>query len=90
MRKAASGWDMMMRSIFLFAVAAALSGCASMNTATSDQTARVQSAVYVANDATSATQPGSLKPVIKPVDAASPMAQPESRPVTIFWFLGGR
>jgi uncharacterized protein YceK len=79
---------MTIRSIFLFAVAAALSGCASMNTATSDQTARVQSAVYVANDATSATPSNALKPVIaSDVDQKSPS---ESKPMRIFWFLGGR
>jgi uncharacterized protein YceK len=82
---------MTIRSIFLFAVAAALSGCASMGTATSDQTARVQSAVYVANDTTSATQGNPLKPAVtKTSDAASDLAAPESRPVTIYWFLGGR
>jgi len=82
---------MTIRNIFLFAVAAVLSGCASMNTATSDQTARVQTAVYVANDATSATQGSALKPALaKTSDAASELAAPESRPVTIYWFLGGR
>jgi hypothetical protein len=63
-----------------------------MDTADSGGTARVQSAVYrVTDDATSATQAGSLRPVIKSVDAASdPMASSKSAPVRIYWFLGGR
>jgi hypothetical protein len=85
------GWGMI-RSIFLLAVAAGLAGCASMDTADSSGTARVQTAVYrVSDNATSATQAGSLRPVIKSVDAASdPMAPSESPPVRIYWFLGGR
>ena len=68
---------MMIRSICLFAVAAALSGCASMDTAKSDSMARVQNAVYrVADDATSATKVTEQMPA-------------ESKPVRIFWFLGG-
>ena len=66
---------MTMRWVFLFTAAAALSGCASMNVANSDQTARVQPTAYqVADDTTSAT--GNMAV--------------ESRPVRIFWFLGGR
>lgn len=66
---------MTMRCVFLLAVAAVLSSCASMNTANSNQTAQVQPAAYrVADDATSATQ----------------MMPAESKPVRIFWFLGGR
>jgi uncharacterized protein YceK len=66
---------MTMRSILLLAVAAALAGCASMNMANSDQTARVQPAAYqVADDATGATQK-------MPAD---------SKPMKIYWFLGGR
>ena len=66
---------MTMRWVFLFVAAAALSSCASMKAANSDQTARVQPTAYVvADDATSAT--------------ANIMA--ESKPVRIFWFLGGR
>ena len=61
-----------------------------MNTATSDQTARVQSAVYVANDATSATPSNALKPVIVPEVASDQKAPSESKPMRIFWFLGGR
>jgi hypothetical protein len=69
---------MMIRSLCLFAIAAALSGCASMDTAKSDSMARVQNAVYrVADDATSAT-------------SATEKMPPESKPVRIFWFLGGR
>jgi len=69
---------MMIRSICLFAVAAALSGCASMDMAKSDSTAKVQNAVYrVADDATSATSATEKMPA-------------ESKPVRIFWFLGGR
>jgi len=67
---------MTMRCVFLLVVAAALSSCASMNAANSDQTARVQqTALYrVADDATSATE----------------KMPAESKPVRIFWFLGGR
>jgi hypothetical protein len=66
---------MTIRSILLLAVAAALAGCASMNTANSDQTARLQTASYqVAGDATGATE----------------KMPAESKPVRIFWFLGGR
>ena len=66
---------MMIRSICLFAGAAALSGCASMDMAKSDSTAKIQNAVYrVADDATSATE----------------KMPAESKPVRIFWFLGGR
>ena len=66
---------MTMRCIFFLAVAAALSGCASMNKVSPDQTAGLQPAVYrVADDATSATE----------------MMPAESKPVRIFWFLGGR
>ena len=65
----------MIRSICLFAVAAALTGCASMDTAKSDSTAGVQNAVYrVANDATSATE----------------KMPAEAKPMRIYWFLGGR
>jgi hypothetical protein len=46
-----------------------------MNTANSDQTARLQTASYqVAGDATGATE----------------KMPAESKPVRIFWFLGGR
>lgn len=66
---------MTMRSILLLAVAAALAGCASMNMTNSDQTARVQNTSYqVADDATGATQK-------LPAD---------SKPMKIYWFLGGR
>ena len=66
---------MTMRCVSLVVVAAVLSSCASMKAANSDQTARVQPAAYqLADDATSAT--GNM--------AA------ESKPVRIFWFLGGR
>ena len=66
---------MTMRCVFLLVVAAALSSCASMNAANSDQTARLQPAVYqVAGDATGATE----------------KMPAESKPVRIFWFLGGR
>ena len=70
----------MIRSVCLFAVAAALSGCASMDTAKSDSMARVQNAVYrVADDATSATS----------ATSATEKMPAESKPVRIFWFLGG-
>jgi len=66
---------MTMRSILLLSVAAALAGCSSMNMANFDQTARVQTASYqVANDATGATEK-------TPAD---------SKPMKIYWFLGGR
>ena len=66
---------MMRRSIFLLTVAAALSGCASMNKASPDQTAGLQPTAYrVADDATGATE----------------KLPAESKPVQIFWFLGGR
>lgn len=66
---------MTIRSILLLALAATLAGCASMDMANSSQTARVQPAVYrVAGDATSATE----------------KMPAESKPVRIFWFLGGR
>jgi len=65
---------MMRPSIFLLAIAAALSGCASMNTASPNQTAGLQPAAYrVADDATGATE----------------KLPAESKPVRIFWFLGG-
>ena len=68
----------MIRKLCLFAVAAALSGCASMDMAKSASTAKVQNAVYqVADDSTSATK-------------ASDQMPAESKPVRIFWFLGGR
>ena len=63
------------RSILLLAIAAALAGCASVDMANSGQTARVQPAVYrVADDATSATE----------------KMPAESKPMRIYWFLGGR
>ena len=66
---------MTIRSILLLAVAAALAGCASMNMANSDQTARLQTTSYqVAGDATGATEK-------TPAD---------SKPMRIYWFLGGR
>ena len=65
----------MIRGICLFAVAAALSGCASMDTAKSDSIAGAQNSVYrVANDATSATK----------------KTPAEAKPMRIYWFLGGR
>ena len=68
----------MIRSICLFAVAAALSGCASTDMAKSDSTARVQNAVYrVADDATSATSATEKMPA-------------DAKPMHIYWFLGGR
>jgi hypothetical protein len=71
----ASGWDMTIRSILLLAIAAALAGCASMDVANSGQTGGVQTAVYrVADDTTSATE----------------KMPAESKPMRIYWFLGGR
>jgi geranylgeranyl pyrophosphate synthase len=65
---------MTMRCVSLFA-AALLSSCTSMTAANSDQTARLQPTAYqLADDATSAT--GNMAT--------------ESKPVRIFWFLGGR
>lgn len=66
---------MTMRCVVLLTVAAALSGCASMNRASPDQTAGLQPTAYrVADDATGATEKTAA----------------ESKPVRIFWFLGGR
>jgi hypothetical protein len=66
---------MMGRNILLLAVAATLLGCASMTTANSGQTSGLQPAAYrVADDTTSA---------IEKMPA-------ESKPMRIYWFLGGR
>ena len=66
---------MTIRSILLLAVAAALAGCASTKMANSDQPARVQTAAYqVVDDATGATE----------------KVPADSKPMKIYWFLGGR
>ena len=80
-----------MHKIVLFAAAAALSGCASMNGGVSG-TASVQRAVYVVDPAstdakakltsTVAANAGTMK-------AADKMPG-ESKLMRIYWFLGGR
>jgi hypothetical protein len=73
---------------FLFAAATAVSGCASMDKMASNPMPRVQTAVFRVDDATSATQSNVLKTVATPdADQKSPS---ESKPMRIFWFLGGR
>jgi hypothetical protein len=70
----------MTRYLALFAAAAALSGCASMNA--SQQMASLQNAVYESNDAASAMTTS---------DAATAAPMPgASKQMRIYWFLGGR
>ena len=57
-----------------------------MDKTASDSVPRVQSAVYVASDATGAM----LKPVSAPDIASDQKSPQESKPMRIFWFLGGR
>jgi hypothetical protein len=71
---------MMTRKIVLIMAAATLAGCASTNAA-SDQSAGVQKTVYVVDSGTNA---GGAKPSTVPNVAG------ESKPMRIFWFLGGR
>jgi hypothetical protein len=68
-------------SKFIFVAAAiALSGCASMQASTADQSASVQSAVYVVGqDGTQVQQISTDK-----------TAPGESKAMRFYWFLGGR
>jgi hypothetical protein len=75
-------------TFLLFAAATAVSGCASMGEQASNTTPRVQTAVFRVDDATSATQGNALKTLATP--DADQKSQSESKPMRIFWFLGGR
>jgi hypothetical protein len=83
-----------MHKIVLLAVAAALSGCASMNVPASDEMASLQRAVYVvSSDASSTSVKGTLTSTVAAgadtAKAADKMPG-ESKLMRIYWFLGGR
>jgi len=77
------------RNIVLIVAAAALAGCASTNGPVSGQSAGLNNGVYVVDNGTSAR---TLKTA--DADATKPDTVPnvagESKPMRIFWFLGGR
>jgi len=77
---------MTIRTVFLFAgVVIALSGCASTDGATSDATPSFKNAVYVPANSTASVQTADAA-----ASASDQLMPGQSKPMRIYWFLGGR